>query len=126
MVDAVDPTTQPDAQAVMVVVPAESVDLLALTAPATPVAVKVTGFPVSPPGAAVAVRVFEFAAILSRIQLPTVATPFDAVLVEPPVTLPFVAATVKVTPTPGTPFTPVRSNTFTDGAVETAVFTVAV
>jgi hypothetical protein len=124
MVLAVDPTTHDVEHAVMLAVPAVSVDFTVLKGPAIPVAEKVTGFPAIPPGAAVAVSVFECDAMLSRIQLPTVATPFEPVLVDPPVTLPLVAATVKVTPTPGTPL-PARSVIWTDGAVATAVFTVA-
>src|SRR5215469_13019092 len=125
IVDAVPPpVVQLVEQAVIGELLAVSVDLAALTEPATPVAVKVTGFPAIPPGAAVAVSVLACDAMLSRIQLPTVATPFEAVLVEPPVTLPLVAATVNVTPTPETAL-PARSVTLTDGAVATAVFTVA-
>jgi len=59
-----------------------------LTAPAVPVAVKPTGFPVRPT-AAVAERLFE-PAMLSSTQVPTAATPFAAVVVDPPVTLPCV------------------------------------
>ena len=54
-------------------------------APAVPVAVKVTGEPVSEP--LVAVMVFE-PAVVPRVQLPTVAMPEALVVAEPPVSEP--------------------------------------
>src|SRR5207302_1598606 len=85
--------------------------------PAVPVAVKVTGLPVSEPE--VAVNVFEPAVALS-VQLPTVATPLPLVVWLPPVTVPLPAATANVTATPVTGF-PFASFTITDGGVLTAV-----
>ena len=86
-------------------------------APAVPVAVKVTGLPVSDPD--VAVRVLLPAVALS-VQLPTVATPLAFVVWLPPVTVPFPGATAKVTATPPTAF-PFASLTITDGGEATAV-----
>jgi len=86
-------------------------------APAVPVAVKVTGLPVSDPD--VAVRVLLPAVALS-VQLPTVAMPLPLVVCVPPVTLPLPAAGVNVTATSATGF-PFASFTITDGGVLTAV-----
>ncbi len=67
---------------------------------------------------AVAFSVLTAGAALS-VQLPTVATPFASVVVEPPVTEPEPATGAKVTCTPATgPFAPV---TFTAGATGTGV-----
>src|SRR5205823_5372931 len=90
--------------------------------PAVPVAVNVTGLPVSDPD--VAVRVFEPAVAL-RVQLPTVATPLALVVWLPPVIVPFPGATAKVTATPVTGF-PFASFTITDGGALTAAPAVAV
>src|SRR5205807_1334479 len=90
---------------------------IAAAAPAVPVAVKVTGLPVSDPD--VAVRVLLPAVALS-VQLPTVATPLAFVVWLPPVTVPFPGATAKVTATPPTAF-PFASLTITDGGEATAV-----
>src|SRR5207248_3288844 len=66
---------------------------IAAAAPAVPVAVNVTGLPVSDPD--VAVRVLLPAVALS-VQLPTVAMPLPLVVCVPPVTLPLPAAGVNV------------------------------
>src|SRR2546426_2134057 len=63
-------------------------------APAVPSAVKVTGLPVIPDPAAVAVSVLVPAVVL-RVQLPTVAIPLAVVVWVPPVTLPLPAAGAK-------------------------------
>src|SRR5205807_576825 len=90
-------------------------------APAVPVAVNVTGLPVSDPE--VAVNVFEPAVALS-VQLPTVAMPLPLVVWLPPVIVPFPGATANVTATPVTGF-PFASLTITDGGELTAVPAVA-
>src|SRR5207248_3215799 len=88
-------------------VPAVAVWLVGLfaaivaAAPAVPVAVKVTGLPVSDPD--VAVNVFEPAVALN-VQLPTVAMPLPLVVWLPPVTVPLPSAGVNVTATPVTGF----------------------
>src|SRR5882724_8813533 len=107
-----------------VIVPgaADTSDWPALGAPAVPVAVKVTGLPLSP--GEVAVSVFAPAAV-PRVQLPTVAIPLAPVVCVAPVMLPLPAAAANVTETPDTGF-PFASRTITEGAVATAVFTVAV
>src|SRR3989442_13025050 len=88
-------------------------------APAVPSAVKVTGLPVIPDPAAVAVSVLVPAVVL-RVQLPTVATPLALVVWVPPVTLPpLPAAGAKVTVTPATGL-PVPSRTITDDGQPTA------
>jgi len=85
--------------------------------PAVPVAVNVTGLPVSDPD--VAVRVFEPAVALN-VQLPTVAMPLPLVVWLPPVMVPFPGATANVTATCATGF-PFASFTITDGGEPTAV-----
>src|SRR5207302_1277512 len=95
---------------------------IAAAVPAVPVAVKVTGLPVSDPD--VAVRVLLPAVALS-VQLPTVAMPLPFVVWLPPVIVPFPGATANVTATPVTGF-PFASFTITDGGEPTAVPTVAV
>ena len=87
-----------------------------------PVAVNVTGLPVSDPE--LAVKLFEPAVALS-VQLPTVATPLPLVVWLPPVIVPFPGATANVTATPVTGF-PFASFTITDGGEFTAVPAVAV
>jgi hypothetical protein len=88
-----------------------------VTAPTVPVAVKVTGEPVSPD--TVAVRVFD-PAVVPRVHEVTAAMPeefVDTVVVgrrDPPPD-----ATAKVTAVPDTGLPP-ESVTMTDGAVETA------
>src|SRR2546430_14502844 len=89
--------------------------------PAVPVAMKVTGLPVSP--AAAAVSVFAPTVVL-RVQLPTVAMPPASVVWLAPVMLPFPGVTAKVTATPGTGL-PLASFTITEGAICTAVPAVA-
>jgi hypothetical protein len=98
---------------------AVTVDWLALGPPAVPVAVKVTGLPVIPDPAAVAVSVFVPAVVLS-VQLPTVAIPLPLVVWLPPVTLPFPGVTANVTATPTARF-PAPSRTSTDGGEPTAL-----
>src|SRR5207253_2837910 len=66
---------------------------IAAAAPTVPVAVNVTGLPVSDPD--VAVRVLLPAVALS-VQLPTVAMPLPLVVWLPPVTLPLPAAGVQI------------------------------
>src|SRR5437016_307547 len=90
-------------------------------APAVPVAVNVTGLPVSDPE--VAVNVFGPAVALS-VQLPTVAMPLPLVVWLPPVIVPFPGATANLTATPVTGF-PFASLTITDGGALTAVPAVA-
>ena len=90
--------------------------------PAVPVAMKVTGLPVSP--AAAAVSVFAPTVVL-RVQLPTVAMPPASVVWLAPVMLPFPGVTAKVTATPDTGL-PLASLTITDGGIGTAVPTVTV
>src|SRR5438270_399720 len=90
-------------------------------APAVPVAVNVTGLPVSDPD--VAVNVFEPAVALS-VQLPTVAIPLQLVVRLPPVIVPLPGATANVPATPVTGF-PFASLTITDGGALTAVPAVA-
>src|SRR5712691_9483931 len=109
-------------EAVIVPGAADTSDWPALGAPAAPVAVKVTGLPLSP--GEVAVSVLAPAAV-PRVQLPTVAMPLAPVVWVAPVMLPLPAAAANVTETPDTGF-PFASRTTTDGAVATAVFTVAV
>jgi hypothetical protein len=93
-----------------------------VAAPAVPVVVKVNGDPLKLP--LVAVSVFA-PAVVPRVQAGLVATPELSVVTaiveanEPPP-----VATAKVTDTPLTAL-PCASVTFTDGAVATAVFTVA-
>ena len=64
-----------------------------------PVAVKVTGEPLSEPLVAVSVLV---PAVAPRVRLPTVAMPEGLVVVEPPAREPPPLATAKVTETPDT------------------------
>src|SRR5437773_4102005 len=90
-----------------------------VAAPAVPSAVKVTGLPVTPDPAAVAVSVFVPTVVL-RVQLPTVAIPLPFVVWVPPVTLPLPAAGAKVTVTPCTGL-PLPSCTITDGGEPTAL-----
>src|SRR5207302_1321892 len=94
---------------------------IAAAVPAVPVAVNVTGLPVSDPD--VAVRVLLPAVALS-VQLPTVAMPLPFVVWLPPVIVPFPGATANVTATPVTGF-PFASFTITDGGDATAVPAVA-
>src|SRR5205823_9680308 len=91
-------------------------------APAVPVAVNVTGLPVSDPD--VAVSVFDPAVAL-RVHEVSVAIPSDPVLTGVVgVTVPLPAAGVNVTATPPTGF-PFASFTITDGGDVTAVPAVA-
>src|SRR5206468_3507613 len=90
---------------------------IAAAAPAVPVAVKVTGLPVSDPD--VAVRVLLPAVALS-VQLPTVATPLALVVGRESVVEAIPGATANVTATCATGF-PFASFTITDGGVLTAV-----
>jgi hypothetical protein len=95
---------------------------ICVAAPAIPVAVKVSGDPVSP--LLVAVSVLP-PTIDPNVQLPTVATPLALVVALPPVMLPPPVATAKVTVTPATGLSN-ASRTSTLGAVATAIPTVAV
>src|SRR5437867_2865971 len=90
-----------------------------VAAPAVPSAVKVTGLPVIPDPAAVAVSVFVPNVVLS-VQLPTVAIPLPFVVWVPPVTLPLPGAGANVTVTPCTGL-PLPSCTITDGGEATAL-----
>lgn len=93
-----------------------------MTGPAAvPVAVNVTGEPVSEP--LVAVRVFA-PAVGPKVQLPTVAMPLDPVVGVKPVAWPPPEATAKVTLTPLTGLL-YASLTMTLGRVVTAVLTAA-
>src|SRR6058998_1773338 len=76
-------------------------DTLAGAPGCTAVAVNVTGLPVMPEPATVAVSVFSPAPGPS-VQRPTVATPFASVWVAPPDTVPPPAVAANVTVTPGT------------------------
>src|SRR5438552_4677546 len=67
----------------------------------TAVAVKVTGFPLIPEPATVAVSVLS-PTPGPRVQLPTVATPFASLCATPPDTLPPPPVTANVTVTAGT------------------------
>jgi hypothetical protein len=87
----------------------------------TPVAVNVTGLPVRLPE--VAVSVFA-PALVPSVQLPTVATPLAFVVALPTVMEPPPEPAAKVTEVAETAL-PKLSVTFTEGAVETLVFTVA-
>ena len=93
-----------------------------VAAPAVPVAAKVMGEPLRLP--LVAVTVFA-PAVVPKVQTGLVATPVLSVLaapleaIEPP---PLATANVTDTPLTALPF---ASVTVTDGAVATAVFTVA-
>src|SRR5947208_5476428 len=95
---------------------------ICLAAPAVPVAVKVTGLPVSPVAAAVS----EFGPavgpsvhdVTAPIPLALVVTGVVGLTVPPPV------ATANVTRTPATGF-PFASRTITDGATGTVVPAVA-
>jgi hypothetical protein len=93
-----------------------------IAAPAVPVAVKVTGEPLNVP--LVAVSVFA-PAVVPSVQAGLVAMPAPSVVAVPlEPKMPEPVATAKVTDTPLTAF-PLASVTFTDGAVATAVPTVA-
>src|SRR5690349_9376897 len=88
-----------------------------------PVAVKVTGLPVSP--AALAVSVFG-PALVPRVHEVTAAIPLAPVVTAVVgATVPPPDATANVTATPATGLL-FASRTITDGGVATAVFTVAV
>jgi hypothetical protein len=93
-----------------------------LAAPGVPVAVKVTGDPASPE--AVAVSAFA-PAVVPRVHAGDVAIPESSVVTTPEVASdPPPLATAKVTDVPGVAL-PAESVTFTDGAMATAVLTVA-
>jgi hypothetical protein len=94
---------------------------ICVAVPAVPVAVNVTGLPLSEPDVAVSVLV---PAAGPRVQLPTVAMPFASVVWVPPVTLPPPVVTAKVTATPATGLFD-ASFTTTDGGGLTAVPTCA-
>src|SRR5713101_1682959 len=94
MVDTLDPL-----DAVIVTGAAPTSDCAALGPPAVPVAVNVTGLPVSVPDVAVRVLV---PAVGPKVQLPTVAMPLPLVVWLPRVMLPPPAATANVTATPAT------------------------
>jgi hypothetical protein len=80
---------------------ADTVDRAAETAPATPVAVNVTGLSLIPDPEAVAVRVFG-PAVVPSLQLPTVAMPLALVVRLAPVTLPPPDAGANTTAMPDT------------------------
>src|SRR5947207_6868293 len=90
----------------------------------TAVAVKVTGFPLIPEPATVAVSVLSPTPGPS-VQLPTVATPFASLCATPPDTLPPPPVTANVTVTAGTT-APSRSRTWTAGGTATGLFVAAV
>src|SRR5207247_9028330 len=87
-----------------------------------PVAVNVTGLPLTPDPVAVAVGVFV-PAVGASVQLPTVAIPSVPVVGFEPVTLPPLEG-AKVTATPETRL-PLASRTITEGGGVTAVPAVA-
>src|SRR5213078_2219574 len=89
-----------------------------VAAPAVPVAVKVTGLPVSP--AAVAVSVFVPAAELSVQEVAAAIPSVPVVTGVVGVTVPLPAAVANVTATPDTGF-PLASFTITEGGGVTAV-----
>ena len=82
-----------------------------------------TGLPVIPEPAALAVRVFG-PAVVASVQVPTVAMPLASVIGLAAVTSPFPGATANVTATPATGL-PLASRTITDGGEPTAVPAVA-
>src|SRR5437764_1401110 len=90
--------------------------------PAVPVAVNVTGLPVSPLAVAVSVLV---PAVAPSVQLPTLAMPLALVVWLAPVMLPLPGATANVTVTPPTGLPP-PSFTITDGWIGTVPPTGAV
>src|SRR5213594_1947769 len=90
--------------------------------PAVPVAVNVTGLPVSPLAVAVSVLV---PAVVPSVQLPTLAMPLALVVWLAPVMLPLPGATANVTVTPPTGLPP-PSFTITDGWIGTVPPTGAV
>ena len=93
-----------------------------VAAPAVPVAVTVTGEPLNDP--LVAVSVFA-PAVVPKVQAGLVAIPALSVVTTPlEANEPPPVATAKVTDTPLTAL-PCASVTFTDGAIATAVATVA-
>ena len=94
-----------------------------VAAPAVPVAVNVTGLPLIPLPAALAVSV-SGPAVVESVQLPTVAMPLASVVWLAPVTLPLPGATANVTGTPATGL-PLASRTITDGREATALPAVA-
>ena len=95
-------------------------DWLELGGAGVPVAVKITGLPVIPPGDAVAVRVFGPAIVLS-VQEVTVATPSVPVAIGVVgSTVPLLGPGANVTSTPTTGF-PLASLTITEGGEATAV-----
>src|SRR5947208_2605497 len=94
-----------------------------LAPPAAPVAGKVTGLPLIPLPAALAVSV-SGPAVVESVQLPTVAMPLASVVWLAPVTLPLPGATANVTGTPATGL-PLASRTITDGREATALPAVA-
>src|SRR5712692_1297366 len=117
MVDALDPL-----DAVIMTGAAPTSDCAALGPPAVPVAVNVTGLPVSVPDVAVRVLV---PAVGPKVQLPTVAMPLPLVVWLPRVMLPPPEAMAKLTATPATGFAN-WSRTITDGGVATVAPTVPV
>jgi hypothetical protein len=95
-----------------------------LAAAGVALAMNVTGLPVKP--AEVACNVLLFVpAVVPSVQLVTVAMPLESVVAFPPATEPPPAVTANVTATPATGLLN-WSRTSTDGAMATAVFTVAV
>ena len=95
---------------------------IVVAAPTVPVAVKVSGLPVSP--VEVAVRVLV-PAVGPSVQLPTVARPLAFVVRAFPVMLPPPDATAKVTLTLATGF-PLASVTSTEGSTGNVVPATAV
>ena len=101
--------------------PSPALAAICVAAPTVPVAVNVTGDPVSDP--LVAVMVLD-PTVVPRVQLPTVAMPLEFVAVDNPVAKPPPVATANVTDTPETGL-PFASFIMTLGAVAALVPTVA-
>src|SRR5689334_8768268 len=97
--------------------------LAALAGPGVPVAVKVTGLPLTFSAETVAVSVLA-PATSPKVQPPTAATPSAPVVADAPVTAPPPAPIANVTATPATGVPP-ASRTTTAGGVATVVPTVA-
>jgi hypothetical protein len=114
------PLTSANCAVIVTLAPAAGLEELDVTmylvaAPATPVAVNVTGLPVRPVDVAASVLL---PAVVPIVQLPTVAIPLASVVWVPPVREPPPEATANVTLTPATGLL-LTSFTITEGAVET-------
>lgn len=91
------PTTSMVCEPLLLALAGVTLVIVGVDAEEVPVAVKVTGEPTRDP--LVAVIVFD-PAVVPRVQLPTVATPFEPVVADKPVAEPPPENTTKVTPSP--------------------------